>query len=322
MVYYLGIDGGGTKTEALLSDAVGNILRIIKAAGSNPNFVGKDSALKTIIELLSSILREIDLNEISQAVLCIPGIRDYKEELFEMIDFDRKRIHVEGDDLNTFYGALCKEYGAVVLTGTGSFVLGIDKTGKKKVVGGWGPLIGDLGSGYWMGVSALKAVTKYFDGLGRKTVLADKIKKFYGIEDISLLRRVVNHSDISLLTPLILEAVSEKDKISLSIVKKAAKDLAKMAKRVILELKLDEEEYDLAIAGGISNFGKILWEPFTREIRSRYRKINITKPQFTPSVGSILIALKEDNIPWSYKILKNLKTSYERMMKDAYGNVF
>lgn len=322
MCYYLGIDGGGTKTEAVLSDFRGNILKVVKSSGSNPIFVGRDTALKNIREVLDNILREANPDKISQIVLCIPGMGKYKEELFMMPDLDKKRISIEGDDLNTFYGALGKEYGIVVLTGTGSFVLGINKEGRKKVIGGWGPLIGDPGSGYWIGREALRVVTVNFDGLGPKTILTGKIKNFYKIEDTNLLRREVNPENIGLLAPLVLEAALEGDKVAHAIIKRAAKDLAKMAKKIILELKLDKEEYDLTITGGISKFGDILWGPFIKEIRSLYGRINIVRPRFTPSIGSILMALKKDGVEWTDEILNNLKISYEKVIKDVYGDVF
>jgi len=319
MAYFLGIDGGGTKTEAVLADEHGFVLSIGKSGGSNPNFVGKEVSFASIICAAKAALACVNNSRIEEVVVCAPGIKKYTEELHQklekILNIGKSRILIDDDKLNSFYGALGKEYGAVVLAGTGSFAMGINKYGQKYVIGGWGPIIGDEGSGQWIAVQALKAIAKEHDGIGPTTLLTNMIMRQYGVSDASDIRRVIAIDNISGLVPVVMEAAQKGDSVALSIINRAGVELAKMANAVISKLDLNSSDYEVALTGGISNLGDLLWVPFMATIRSLHEKVNIIKPKFTPGVGAVMIALKRAGIEWCNDIMDNLKTSYEERMK-------
>lgn len=319
MTYFLGIDGGGTKTEAVLANEHGFVVSIGKSGGSNPNFVGRDVSFASIICATKAALSYINNKMVEQVVVCIPGIKKYSEELYQqlhkLLNVDKSKILIDDDELNSFYGALGKEYGAVVLAGTGSFAMGVNKEGQKCVIGGWGPIIGDEGSGHWIALQALKAVAREHDGIGPTTLLTNMIMRQYGVSNASDIRKVASLDNISVLVPLVLEAAQKGDSIALSIIYRAGIELAKMANAVISKLDLDNGFYDVALAGGISNLGDLIWVSFTATIRSLHERINIIKPKFTPGVGAVMIALKRVGIEWDNNIMNNLKTSYEERVR-------
>ena len=310
MGYYLGIDGGGTKTEALVTDEKGVVVSALKGDASNPHFAGKDTALSNLRCIIMLAIKDIDKKNIRKVILCVPGIKEYRHELNKMISIDEDRTVFYGDELNTFVGALARDYGVTVLAGTGSFVIGMDKTGRKCTIGGWGPIIGDPGSGYWMAVQALRAVAMEYDGLLEHTILTDRIKEYYSIENINNLKRVVSMNNISPIAALVKEAAQEEDRQAISIVQEAAQRLAEMAGIVIDRLGLDNKDYSLALTGGVSNFGELIMRPFIDTLRQKYRNIDIVKPLFTPVVGAVMLAMREDDIGWDEDILNNLKISY------------
>jgi len=312
MDYYLGIDGGGTKTEAILADRTGRILGMGRSGGSNPNFVGKKKAFQSILEAIRLTLCELDPKIISHVAICIPGIKKYQQGIISLLPFDKERLTISTDELSTFYSALLKEYGVVVLAGTGSFVLGINKRGVKASVGGWGPIIGDWGSGYWIGREALKSVVQEHDGMGSRTLLTEKIINYYGIESINCLRSVLVPDKVSQLASLVYEEALEGDAVALSIINRAADHLGKMAEYVIKKLDMDNVEYDLSLTGGISKLGDLLCQSFQEGLSKTCPFINIIKPRCIPVIGALLLAMKEKGIVWEEDVITKLIISYRR----------
>ncbi|MDK2991994.1 MAG: hypothetical protein PWP48_1227 [Clostridiales bacterium] len=313
MRYYLGVDGGGTKTEALVADQNGVIIGVGKSGSSNPHFIDKNMALSALLDAISAALGDINMIDVAKAVICIPGMKKYKSELAERIGIDESKLFTYADEQNTFVGALGKGYGVVVLAGTGSFAIGVNKNGSSDIVGGWGPVIGDPGSGYWMAVRALQAVAREYDGLAEHTVLTDKIKNHYSIGNINALKGIVSIDNISPIAVLVKEAALEGDEAAKDIVWEAGVELAKMASAVITRLELDHKDYSLALTGGISNFGELIMRPFINALRRNHRNIDIVEPLFAPAVGAVMLAMKEDGISWNEDILNNLKVSYGKV---------
>ncbi len=309
MKYLIAVDGGGTKTEAVLATCCGNVLQKAITTGSNPLFVGKEKAIQAVTEAVKAVAGNIDPKDTCRVVIAVPGIGRYRDRIVSELGVFRGTVSFHPDDFSVFYAALAKDHGVVTLAGTGSFAMGVSLIGQRVTVGGWGPVIGDVGSGQWIGTKALEAVTREFDRLGPQTVLTEKILKYYRLEKVEQLRSSVT-SGVAHLAPLVKEAAEEGDDVAISIVDGAARGLAEMAVKVIERLGMDDNCYDLALTGGISEFGEILRDRFEECIRRSCQRINIVRPRFQPVIGALLIAMKETGIPWTEEILGNLKASY------------
>jgi len=314
MRYFLGVDGGGTKVEAILTDQNGQIVGAGRSGASNSYFVGKDAALTTVSNAVNSALDTVDRSDVAKVAICSAGMKKYRGELVESLGIAGDRVILQADELNVFISALGKEYGAVVLAGTGSFAMGINKKAVRVTIGGWGPVIGDPGSGRWMAVQALQAVAMEYDGIGPSTLLTEKIKGYYSIDNMDDLRRVVVMGNVNAVPFLVKEAVQAGDRVASTIINAAAGILASMANVIITRLDLDHSDYELALTGGISNFGEFILQPFMNAVRSVHQNIMIIKPRFAPVLGSVMIAAKEDNVKWSEETLSNLKESYEKVI--------
>jgi len=321
MRYFLGIDGGGTKTEALACTEDGVILAREISGPSNPLFVEKTEAFGTIAGTMHSALKGYEGKSgiHIHAAVCVPGIKKFKTELEKILLIFCEKVFIDSDEMNAFLGAVAKPYGIVVVSGTGSFALGINKNGDSIELGGWGPILGDEGSGYYIGLSSLKAVINEFEYGGPKTALTPKIIKFLQIKSIKELKRKVysnefDRSSMGNLSKLVREAGEEGDAVSVGIIDMAAYELADLANRVVANLKMVDGTYDAVLTGGVRKFGEMILKPFTENINRSNKNIIVKEPKFEPVVGSLLIAMKESGIDIANEgILKNLRDSYNNI---------
>ena len=186
---YLVCDGGGTKTEYMLFDLSGHIHGFSKTQGTNAIFINPDAAADAVCGGISDCLqqagiRDTDLNEIC---LFIPGFKNSANAVRDR--FPKTRLMVLGDEYNAYYGALGEPGGIAVLSGTGSFAVCRDKKGSWISVGGWGPLFGDKGSGYHMGLMCLDRITQQWDRGSTNTLLQALALKQLHMESIPSLRQ-------------------------------------------------------------------------------------------------------------------------------------
>ena len=157
---YLVCDGGGTKTDFLLFDARGTVLACWRGAGTNALFCPVEAAAAVVCEGVRRCLQRAGAKpeDLRRVALFIPGFR----AALPLVEAELgvRGIALQGDAESAFYGALGGTAGIVVLSGTGSFCLGRDRTGTAARAGGWGPLFGDEGSGYHIGLLCLGEITR------------------------------------------------------------------------------------------------------------------------------------------------------------------
>lgn len=181
MGYFIGIDGGGTKTNGTIALADGRRLASISLGPSNYHSIGLDQAIATITELVISLLSAVNANkgQIEAIAFCGAGI-DCQDDVDKVTSglkaqgFSGKLL-VENDALGALVGANGKKSGAMLISGTGSIIMGIDAKGELIRVGGWGHLIGDEGSAYWIAHGAYRYLSKVHDGRATKTSLYDRL---------------------------------------------------------------------------------------------------------------------------------------------------
>ncbi len=182
---YLGIDGGGTKTELALADETGILLQTVVLGSSNPNDIGIESALSILREGISEVCAGIPKSRISLfAGLAGGGTADVKEKLASFLDgFGFARSAVGSDAENAVSAGLGQQNGVVCILGTGSVVFA-QQAGKLHRVGGYGYLLGDAGSGFALGRDAVLAALQYEDGSGAPTALYEAVKEKCGTERV------------------------------------------------------------------------------------------------------------------------------------------
>jgi N-acetylglucosamine kinase-like BadF-type ATPase len=161
-VVYLGIDGGGSKTAFVLEDESGEIIGRAETGPSNWISAGKEEAGRNI----AAGIRQ--LNSVPDVVGCgfagagrPEGIQFFKDSLSALLP--KAQIFVETDAFISYIGAIGLEPGILLIAGTGSIAIGRRVDGSMVRVGGWGPIFGDEGSGFWIGREAIQAALRAND---------------------------------------------------------------------------------------------------------------------------------------------------------------
>jgi N-acetylglucosamine kinase-like BadF-type ATPase len=203
-------------------------------------------------------------------------------------------ITLLSDEENALYGALGTKPGIVVLSGTGSFAVGRSGQGEKVVCGGWGPLIGDLGSGYHIGIMALSTIARRFDQGKDGGLLSNAVLDRLGLQEVRLLKRALyqpglSRAQIASLSFTVEEVARKGNADALAIIDTAARDLAELASDVAL--RMAEESPCVALVGGISRMKDIIVRPFWNYIQEMIPHATRIDGEFPPSVGAMLYVL-------------------------------
>jgi N-acetylglucosamine kinase-like BadF-type ATPase len=161
-VVYLGIDGGGSKTAFVLEDESGKIIGRAETGPSNWLSAGKEEAGRNIAAGIQQ------LNSVPDVVGCgfagagrPEGIQFYKDSLSALLP--KAQIFVDTDAFISYIGAIGLEPGILLIAGTGSIAIGRRADGSMIRVGGWGPIFGDEGSGFWIGREGIQAALRAYD---------------------------------------------------------------------------------------------------------------------------------------------------------------
>ena len=313
----IGIDGGGTKTEAVIADLDGNILGIGRAGASNYHVLGLERAITSIVEAIEHARENSGLNIQKFQVVCLglagAGRPDDRSILLDAIRnlgiFDK--VIIKHDAEIALAGATVLQPGIIVIAGTGAMAYGISPSGEEKRSGGWGNILGDEGSAYYIGRKALNAICKAYDGRGNQTILLDAIIEFWKLKDFdSIVKKVYGMAnpvqDIASIAPLVSKSAEIGDQVAIEILKDSAKELALCAISVIRGLKMENNKFPVAISGSVFNAGEIILKPFKECVISVSKFADIIRPMFSPVIGAVLLALREAGICIDNEILCNI----------------
>ncbi|XWX05556.1 BadF/BadG/BcrA/BcrD ATPase family protein (plasmid) [Aggregatilineales bacterium SYSU G02658] len=293
MRYYIGIDGGGSNLRVALVDETMHLLREVVRGKTNPNVLG----LQQASERVQQALREItaDFAEPIRAVgIGIAGapkaiaenwLRDTVKAALPLVE-----VVPSSDEEIALVGANGERRGVLVLAGTGSIAYGVNDAGEALTVGGWGYLLGDKGSGYWLGMQALEAYLRHEDGLDtRPTSLVERVRQACGFRDRFdvipwLYQPAPDSSKVASLAPLVLEEAQAGDAYARHIVEEAATELALLAQTIVRRLRIDHPRYAFA--------GSLLTNP-TPLAEALCRRLHLPtppQPRYSPLIGAALLA--------------------------------
>ncbi len=227
--FLLGVDGGGTKTRALVVDARQKVLGEAEAGPSNPLRVGVSEAANSVRDAAERACAEAGVRriEIAAAEIGLAGVKrsDIRERMRAALRSELGISHIEvvTDADIALYGATEGRAGLVIIAGTGSICCGVNSRGRQACAGGWGPIVGDEGSGSWIARRALRAVARASDGRGRKTSLVEAACEFFNVakaEDLStaVYAPNVTNNRIAAFGRRVIEAAKRRDAVSREIV--------------------------------------------------------------------------------------------------------
>jgi N-acetylglucosamine kinase-like BadF-type ATPase len=293
-----GIDGGGTKTLAIVVDENGQEVGRGLMPGSNLQAVGAEEAARRITEAL----REASGDNLPLAGLCV-GLAGVdrpvdREEMTAALSQTGavlpERLWL-GNDAELILLSLPGGQGLGLIAGTGSIALGRDKSGRLVRAGGWGYLIGDEGSGYDLGRKALQVAAKAADGRGPQTLLLPAILKEWKLDNPTQLITVVYDpatrvADFARLSRLVSECAAQGDEVAQQLVKRAVSELARTVEAVSRQLDFGETAPGIALAGGLLLGEPALRRPLLRRLR-RTARIGFSRKVSEPAVNAARAAL-------------------------------
>ena len=300
-MHVLGIDAGATKTVCYLAGEDGRVIGEGRGGGANllaDGEPGVETVLRTVMDGARAG-REGDVDAICLGMAGVDRARDGAVVRGIMRRLGaRARTLVVNDALLALVAGAGDSPGIVVISGTGSIAYGRNARDEAARAGGWGHVLADEGSGYWIGRRALQAVARAADGRGPATRLSAKVFAHFGVSELSDLlyevyERPLRHSALARLARTVQEACDEGDEAAGRILEQAADELATAARSVAERLKLQQEAFDLVFAGGV--FQAVPW--LAGELEHRLAAIapraRVVRLAVEPAAGAVRLALAE-----------------------------
>lgn len=300
-MHVLGIDAGGTKTVCLLADETGAILGEARDGGANLQTAGELEVEKVLHRVMEAA---VGTREVSPSAIClgIAGV-DRDEDaaavrgIMRRIGF-KARTLVVNDALVALVAGAGHSPGVVVVAGTGSIAYGHNGKGRAARSGGWGYLLGDEGSGFWIGRRALSAVVRHADGRGPSTLLTALILDHLRISTAADLIHETYYRDlrrnaIAGLASLVQRAQAEGDAVASDILRRASVELAAAAGSVVAQLDMRGEGFPFVLAGGIFSVVPWLVSDLAQRLSEVAPRSRVEPLQVEPAVGAVALALAE-----------------------------
>ncbi len=296
--YAIGIDGGGTNLRVIVVRPDLTIVGRANAGTANPNVIGHDTSAALLQQTIQEAVTNagLELGQIDAVGIGVAGApREFESEWLYQAMFGvlpDALIVPSSDHEIALVGALGKREGVLVLAGTGSIGYGVNAAGESALVGGWGYLLGDEGSGYSLGMDALRALMKEWDGRLPETSLTEPILAALGLQNIWgivtwLYGDVVRTPEIAKLTPIVLEHAVKGDGVALMIVEHGVEGLVEHVETIKRRLVMNRPE--VAFAGGLLTSDNLL----SQRLCEQLGLTNIPQPRYTPVVGAALLALQQ-----------------------------
>lgn len=299
--HVLGIDAGGTKTVCQLADQDGTLLSEARGTGANLQAVGELQVEKVLHDVMEEALgdREIMPRAICLGIAGVDRVDDAAvvRGIMKRIGY-KARVLVVNDALVALEAAAPGAPGVVIISGTGSIAYGRNAAGEAARAGGWGYVLGDEGSGYWIGRAALRAVLREADQRGRRTALTPLLLRHFGVTQAQDLIHEVYHSNlkpsaIGSLSQWVQAAFSEGDAVAIGILRAAADELESSGLSVARRLDLVGEPFTFILGGGIFRAVPWLNEELQRRLPVAAPRSSARLLEREPAAGAVTLALQE-----------------------------
>ena len=325
MPYYLGVDGGGTKTTCAVGDQ-SRLLATATAGPSNIVRVGEAHARESLHQSVRQACVAAGITTAQVVRTCVGGAGAARPELAEVVrsmlaEIVPPTIDVVGDMEIALEAAFDTGPGVIVIAGTGSIAYGRDRNGNTARAGGWGFAIGDEGSAHWIGRAAVNAVLRAADlsdaasearaGLEKSPYVAALLKS-WGVHSLPDLARAANSippPDFAALFPTVASSTNE---LATRILTGAGRELAHLASVVIHRLFAPNETttgplgmipvavIPVAMTGGVFRHAQLVREVFYNDLRNLERRVEVNPDVVEPVEGALRMARRKSATDTAY----------------------
>lgn len=300
MSTYIGVDGGGTKTQVLLMNGEKGATLI--GPSSNPNAIGWTNAEQVVTQAIHDCLNALNLSaEMVQGLsICMSGV-DRKDEVIRLRTnfhemFPNAVLEIRNDALAALTAGTRGQPGVVLIAGTGSIAVGESETGEVARSGGYGYLLGDEGSGFTIGRSGLIAAIQSFEGRAQKTALWEQAAEVYQVSRANELIPIVYRSDrpvnkIAHFARMVV-SLADTDAVANDIVSTVVSEYLELIQAVFRSLNGNLSR-TVVLAGGLFTNTDVL----VRRLQAADPTMGFVPLTYSGASGAVLRAIKE-----SYKL--------------------
>jgi len=304
--FVVGVDGGGTKTVGELADLNGDVFATHSVGPSNPNVIGVEESVRLLCTLIRQLctLRSCRTSQLKGITLGLAGasgeklqndIREKVTRVLHVAGLPDPSIQVVADIRIALEGAFGGRPGIAVVAGTGSSIMYKKNDGGIGLLGGWGRVLGDEGSGFFIGLEALKAVTRDYDGRAQANGLRNALATRFGLDSRFRIIEAVYRQQFPIpsLAPLVFDLAAQGEKASCEILKTAAKLLADQIESVLMHME-EEGSIGIVLYGGLVEHDTPYKDIFIAELTNRFPRVRIQPPLFSAVHGAVIMALPKN----------------------------
>lgn len=301
MSYFIGVDGGGSKTKFLCVDSTGSSLAELQIGSTFYRQKGLDDTVEVLRSGVAAVRRGIE-GELSAISFGLPGYGETPSDdakIFSRLSscFSPTPVFVCNDAAAALYGAFAGEPGILIVAGTGSIAWGIDDTGREDRCGGWSHLFGDEGSGYWIGAEALRLFSKESDGRLPKTKIYTLMRERFSLAeedcDISSISEIEklfsDRREVAALQKIANRAALCKDKFALEIYARAVEELSAIVCALFNKLSF-RGMVPVSYVGGLFNCRELILEPMRERLTAAF-DARFQPPLLEPCQGALLYCI-------------------------------
>lgn len=299
--YFLGIDGGGTKTECVLADGEGRVIARAQAGPSNPLRTGYARAWFALGEAGDRVLAKAKIHAGHVRAVCAglggAGRHGVVRRVGTFLEgsYPNATIRVTTDLEVALEAAFDSGEGIILLAGTGSAAFGRDALGRAARAGGLGPWVSDDGGAFDIGRRAVRAVTLAQEHRGPVTALSERLFQVHQCSHWDALADQIskNPDDVFPKTfPLVAELADNGDTVSREIMTRAAVSLADLAAVVADELGWRERDFLLARMGGVHGRSQFLDAAVEAELERRVPHACVVRAETFPAEAAVRMAAR------------------------------
>jgi len=300
--FVVGVDGGGTKTRALLADEQGEHIAEAVGAGSAIRPQEIDRSAGIIAGVVREVIENAAKGQQRARVLCVgvagAGREPEREALLDALIALQvaEEVVVQTDFAVALDDAFGDGPGVLLIAGTGSSAFARGPTGTTARCGGWGPVIGDEGGGAWIGRRALSVVAAAADGREPETALTGAILTATEVAETSDLIRwaaAATPAVLASLAPVVMNVADTGDLRANSIVSLAVEELALHVRSLARQLFVDERaSVPVAFTGGLLSKGTPLRKRLEHRMKSAVPGAQIRAEPIDPARGAVRGALR------------------------------
>ncbi|MFI4990756.1 MAG: BadF/BadG/BcrA/BcrD ATPase family protein [Solirubrobacterales bacterium] len=297
--YVLGIDGGATKTLAAVLDLEQRAIHLAHAGPSNEDAVGSRAAVAALVDVAEQALERAGIADadLAAGVLAVAGT-DTDAIVRQVRAARGEGWIVVNDVVGAWAAATAAEPGIGAISGTGSNVFGVGPDGRAWRVGGWGHLLGDEGSGYWLGVESIRAALRDHDGTGPQTALSAAAVEFFAAPSVEAVASLVyskplSKSEIAAFTVETCRLAEQGDTVARELYRRGAELLAEQIAVAVRETGLAQaDSFPLGLIGSVFKAGALFAGPLVAAVHESTPGAQISVVEMAPVGGSLQLALR------------------------------